>query len=329
MFFKKSISAILILLVWTPLCSQAETVMFNGAGNQLSAHYLSPKTRSKPKGVIVFVHGDGALPYDAEGYYRPIWDHLRRLGYAIFSWDKPGVGRSTGNWLEQSMLDRQDEVHAAIDHLQEVYGYQGKSIGLIGFSQAGWVVPAVASSNPNVSFVIGIGFAIDWVSQSEYLTRTRLDQQQASKEGVRQKILVYQREVELIAGDGSYQSYLKEIEPPKKVMSGKRFEFIRKNIRSNALNDYEGINQPVLILLGEHDLNVDGKDTALQLTELFSERSNLTLRIIADANHGLLKRSHFNEQDPGVWYWLKMMWMEEDAFARDFLPTLSEWLENL
>lgn len=329
MFSKKSISVILILLVWTPLCSQAETVMFNGAGNQLSAHYLSPKTRSKPKGVIVFVHGDGVLPYDAEGYYRPIWDSLRRLGYAVFSWDKPGVGRSTGNWLEQSMHDRQNEVHAAIDHLQQVYGYQGKHIGLIGFSQAGWVVPAVASSNPNVGFVIGIGFAIDWVSQGEYLTRTRLDQQQASKEEVKQELRDYQREVDFIAGDGSYQTYLKGIDSPKKVVSEKRFEFIRKNIRSNALSDYEGINQPLLILLGEHDLNVDVNDTALQLTKLFSQRNNVTLRIIADANHGLLKRTHFNELNPGVWYWLKMMWMKEDAFASEFLPALSEWLENL
>ena len=329
MFFKKSISAILILLVWTPLCSQAETVMFNGAGNQLSAHYLSPKTRSKPKGVIVFVHGDGALPYDAEGYYRPIWDHLRRLCYAIFSWDKPGVGRSTGNWLEQSMLDRQDEVHAAIDHLQEVYGYQGKSIGLIGFSQAGWVVPAVASGNPNVGFVIGVGFAIDWVSQGEYLTRTRLDQQQASEEAVSQKMLAYQRDVELISGDISYQNFLRNTDPTQKRISRTCFEFIRKNIRSNALSSYEGLNQPILILLGEHDLNVDVKDTALQLTEQFSERNNLFLRIIDDANHGLLKRTHFNEQDPGAWYWLKMIWMDKDAFASDFLPTLTEWLEGL
>ena len=135
---------------------QAKTIFFNGAGNQLSAHYLAPKRSLTPKGVIVFVHGDGELTYDANGYYKPIWNRLRALGYGIFSWDKPGVGGSTGNWLEQSMVDRQAEVHDAIDYLQQTYGYQEKSIGLMGFSQAGWVVPAVASNNPNVGFVIGV-----------------------------------------------------------------------------------------------------------------------------------------------------------------------------
>jgi len=40
----------------------------------------------------------------------------------VFSWDKPGVGASTGNWLHQSMSDRADETLSAINALWQVPG---------------------------------------------------------------------------------------------------------------------------------------------------------------------------------------------------------------
>lgn len=112
------------------------------------------------------VHGDGALSYDAYGYYGPIWQRLIDNGYAVFSWDKPGVGDSTGNWLNQSMQDRQQEVHDAIAFVKNHFRHQAKSVGLMGFSQAGWVVPAVAKNNDEVDFFIGVGFAINWMSKA-------------------------------------------------------------------------------------------------------------------------------------------------------------------
>jgi predicted esterase len=37
------------------------------------------------------------------------------------------------------MQQRQQEVQSAINFLQSSYGYSGEQIGLLGFSQAGWV----------------------------------------------------------------------------------------------------------------------------------------------------------------------------------------------
>ena len=91
---------VLILCCMTMSFPKAETVVFHNAEDSLSGRYLQPDT-GKTKAVIVFVHGDGPLDYEAHGYYPLIWKRLLKQGFAIFSWDKPGIGSSTGNGLTQ------------------------------------------------------------------------------------------------------------------------------------------------------------------------------------------------------------------------------------
>ncbi len=320
-----------LALIYSPLVFAKTIVTFEHGGDRLSGHYLPATSKEKNGAVILFVHGDGAMNYEAEGYYPLIWESLRQQGYSILSWDKPGVGNSTGNWLSQSMSDRQGEVRAAIQFLQRNYGYSGRQIGLLGFSQAGWVIPAVAANNPNVGFVIGIGFAIDWIKQGEYHTKTRLRVQQASTAETEQALKNHQQLVTNFAKYSSYADYRQDLKDDDKIHGGlaeDRFDFIHKNYRVNAYKDYQGIEQPLLILLGEDDLNVDVKDTQRQLLEIFAEKRNLTLMILPNATHGLLKSQHFNVQSPDLWFWLKLMWMEEDALSEEFFPVLERWLRQ-
>lgn len=157
---------------------KAQKMTFEFADSQLAAALILPKNHSPPYPVVVFVHGDGALPYDAYGYYQPLWNHLAKQGVASFSWDKAGVGGSRGNWLYQSMEDRADEVIAAIDYLRTLKAVNTDHIGLMGFSQAGWVLPLVSARSAYPDFMVSVSGAINWLEQRDYLTRNRL-----SKEG--------------------------------------------------------------------------------------------------------------------------------------------------
>lgn len=112
-------------------------------------------------------------------------------------------------------------------------------------------------------------------------------------------------------------------------MSEQRLKFVHKNISANAYNDYLGIKQPLLILLGDEDLNVDVEDTRQQLLKAFSGKNNLSLATLPKATHGLLKSQHFSEQIPGLWFWLKLMWMQENAFVDELFPTLINWLTRI
>ena len=291
--------------------------------------YLRPTHSVDHKGIILFVHGDGPLDYEAAGYYPIIWDILRRQGFAIFSWSKPGVGGSSGQWLDQSMSDRQAEVRAAIKFVRSQYDYSGAQTGLLGFSQAGWVVPAVASDNPEVGFVIGIGFAMDWQNQSWYLTKTRLLAEGKTSTEID---LGYEEHVESIARlkqSSGYEQYRKDNRGTPDLMSEARFGFVERNLLANASEDYENLRQPMLILLGEQDLNVDINETRDSLTRIFRHRNNIQINIIPNASHGLLKAEAFNQQVLGLLFWLKLIWAGESALAPGFTSVLNDWIGQL
>lgn len=75
--------------------------MFESNGNQLTATLALPPN-DKAVGMAVFISGDGPIDADNQdiGYW-PIWEAFADAGWASLSWDKPGVGGSSGNWLDQ------------------------------------------------------------------------------------------------------------------------------------------------------------------------------------------------------------------------------------
>jgi fermentation-respiration switch protein FrsA (DUF1100 family) len=111
-------------------------------------------------------------------------------------------------------------------------------------------------------------------------------------------------------------------------MSERRYGFVERNFQANAYGDYKDLQQPLLVLLGEEDLNVDIYETQEKLLELFRHRDNLKILIIPDASHGLLKAGTFNQQSPGLLFWLKLMWTGEEALAPGLLTVLGEWINR-
>ncbi|WP_295893602.1 alpha/beta hydrolase [uncultured Vibrio sp.] len=303
-----------------------ERPRFQHGEHSISGYYKTPSSLDEVKGVVLFIAGDGEVPYDAYGYYDVIWQVILDSGYAVFSWDKPGIGDSAGNWLNQSMQDRQNEVNAAISYVKSTYGYTEKSIGLMGFSQAGWVAPAVMTENPNIGFMIGVGYAMNWMDQGWYMTKNRLVEQAASREDIENAREKHYQELNFWADDPSYDSYLKKYAVDPQSMPEDRFHFIKKNVHADATEDYIGIKQPILILMGDKDANVSTANTYQALSTLFHDSSNATLEIVPNATHGLLKYPEFDEKNPGLGFLIKLFFYGEDAYAPEFLDTLSTWL---
>ncbi len=300
----------------------AEELIFKHGSHYLSGHYLEPSNGKPIKAILLFVHGDGPTSYDADGYYNIIWKALRNNGYAIYSWDKANIGKSTGNWLEQSMEDRQSEVLAAIEAVQNKYGFTAKNTGLFGFSQAGWVLPALANKSNKISFIIGIGFARNWIKQGQYLTETRLANE--NKNDIALAIDDYLDEIAYFKNSISYDEYLKI--GRKQAMTKERFQFVMNNFEVDATHEYLKISVPSLFLWGEKDLNVN----AIEEYKWWHSHTNklVTTQIISNASHGMLKAEIFNTQNMGFIQWVKLIWLEQDAFVPDFLSTVLLWLEK-
>ncbi|MFT5755688.1 MAG: alpha-beta hydrolase superfamily lysophospholipase [Alteromonadaceae bacterium] len=305
---------------------EAEQLQFEHQQNKLSGHYLAPVKNQKTKSVLIFVHGDGDMTFDAEGYYTIIWQQLREQGYAIFSWDKAGVGKSTGNWLSQSMIDRQSEVLAAVKFIQQKYNFTAENTGLIGFSQAGWVLPAMAKKNHSIGFMVGIGFAANWLEQGEYFTQTRLRLAGASKQQIMTALSENTKEQQFFGRSPAYSEYVKTAGDD--VMSLDRYQFVLKNYREDARQDYQKINIPTLLLWGDLDLNVNAKQEFNWWQLSGNKNDYVKTKLIENASHGMLKTNEYSSQKFGFKQWLKLKWQGQKALATDFMPTLLLWLEN-
>jgi alpha-beta hydrolase superfamily lysophospholipase len=316
---------ILILASTMINVADAKRITFQNAEDTISGHYLLPNN-GKPRAIILFVHGDGPLEYDAHGYYPLIWKRLLEQGFTIFSWDKPGVGESTGDWLTQSMQQRQQEVQSAINFVQTSYEYSGAQTGLLGFSQAGWVVPAIANNNPSIGFVIGIGFAINWLEQSWYLTRAWLLKQEANASEIDAAHALHIKEINFLHQEPSYDLYLKKYGHKGDVMTEARYQFTLKNLSVDATDDYIELKQPMLLLLGDKDLNINIWNTKSVVEKLMDDEQSIQVSIIKNATHAMLNAKYFNEQTPGLSFLLKLMWQGEEAVAPEFYRVLDEWL---
>jgi pimeloyl-ACP methyl ester carboxylesterase len=94
---------------------------------------------------LVFVDGSGCGGIEEWSGW-PEW--ISECGVAVLVHDKPGCGRSSGDWRTQSFVDRAAEALAAVEVLRGWRGVDRNRIGLFGRSQGGWVSLLAASMAP-------------------------------------------------------------------------------------------------------------------------------------------------------------------------------------
>ena len=123
----------------------------------------------------VLMHpGSGPSDRDNDVLFPPIREHLLRAGIAVCSFDKRGVGGSTGRWQEAGIEEQADDLLAALA-VFESQSPRGLPLGLFGHSQGGWVVVEAAGRGAPVAFVItNSGPGISPARQERYSLANRL-----------------------------------------------------------------------------------------------------------------------------------------------------------
>jgi hypothetical protein len=116
------------------------------------------------------VHGDGPATRHGAVAFGPTIGILERYGYAVFSWDKPGSGESTGELDGEYVLTQRAAILAdAIEVLAQHPAIDPNRISLWGISQAGWIMPLALELGDNVTFMIVLsGGGEDSIEQMIY-----------------------------------------------------------------------------------------------------------------------------------------------------------------
>lgn len=154
---------LLVILLVAPL-SQAdaqesntiktEVVEFTSDGVDLRGTIYTP---DNPHAAVVIVHGSGQEP--RMGGFATL---LAETGITVLTYDKRGVGESGGTYAGPEVgtnnIDSGNlallakDARAAVDLLNQQD--PNTPIGLVGFSQAGWIIPIAAKENPLVEFMV-------------------------------------------------------------------------------------------------------------------------------------------------------------------------------
>lgn len=166
----------------------AETVELtveSGDATLAGALYL-PRGKG-PFPAVVLTHGSEAGHRKLQGYIR--WaERLRDRGLAVLVFDKRGVGDSTGDYVEAPDLSvPAADVLAWVAKLAPRVDIRKDRIGVLGWSQGGWVGPLAASRSKDIAFVVSIsGPGVSPLEQNIFDKTNQFRRTGASKERVAQ-----------------------------------------------------------------------------------------------------------------------------------------------
>ncbi|WP_459648053.1 alpha/beta hydrolase family protein [Kitasatospora sp. Ki12] len=266
-----------------------ERVTITGGKQPLQGVLARPTGGRGPYGLVVFVHGDGPTDATHDTFYRPIWEAMAAAGYATLSWDKPGVNHAPGNWLDQSIQDRADETVAAIAWARTQPGIDPTRIGLWGASQAGWVMPKAARQSPDVTFVIAVAPALNWLRQGRYNLLAELRARHASPEETAAAVARSDRNLAALQASGTFEQY-RAAGGDTDGLTPERWAFDKRNHRSDATEDLTALRVPVQLVLGGQDVNVDSDETEAGYRRLLTAPGQLTVERFQDATHNIVPK---------------------------------------
>lgn len=129
-----------------------------------------------PHPAVIVVHGDGPQTRTSTPGTQDVIRIFGAAGFAVFVWDKPGSGDSTGEFEHGKTLRQRAEILVdGISAIAQHPAIDGDRIGLWGISQAGWVMPLALEMTDRVAFMIVVsGGGEDSIEQTGYQLGRRL-----------------------------------------------------------------------------------------------------------------------------------------------------------
>jgi pimeloyl-ACP methyl ester carboxylesterase len=135
-----------------------EKVKFTVGAKEIGGILTHPAAPA-PYPAIVLLHGAERASAQHPGYTAHA-DNLVRSGFAVLRYDAPGWGGGTSNDAGFETLEyRTQEAIAAVKYLQSRPDINPSGVGLLGFSQGGWVCQMAAATYDGVAFIIPVSGA--------------------------------------------------------------------------------------------------------------------------------------------------------------------------
>jgi uncharacterized protein len=111
-----------------------------------------------PFPAVVLISGSGPQDRDETVFdQKPFFvlaDFLTKAGIAVLRYDDRGTAKSGGIYKTADVDDFAHDAMAAFEYLKSRPEINSQKIGLIGHSEGGMVAPILASSSPDIAFIV-------------------------------------------------------------------------------------------------------------------------------------------------------------------------------
>ena len=265
-----------------------EEVQFYSNEIRLSGLLLVPNS-DVPFPAVVFIHGSGES--DRDSFWYLYQAHiLVSSGIAVLLPDKRGCGKSEGIWHTMNFETLAEDAVAGLRLLSQVTSVDSTRLGLVGFSQGGWIAPIAAQQSALAKFVVDVsGGAV--TPNRQIAHEVEQDMVQA---GVPSPVI-----------DIVHSLYVRRAK--------KRFpEFWEKNGEFDPLPLWRQLRVPLLFIYGEKDEddNTPVKESVSNLEILRAEKTKtLDIKVYKESGHAL--------GDPATG-WIR----------QEYLDNLVAWIKN-
>jgi pimeloyl-ACP methyl ester carboxylesterase len=277
-----------------------EDVQFRHGGDLLAGSLYRPGLPGRHPAVAL-VLGSGEWDRNYGGSTPVLARHFARNGFTCLTWDKPGVGKSTGDFNSQTIPDRAEESLAAVRFLRERPDVRPDQVGLWGHSQGGEVVPLAASLSGDVAFVIQVsGWQGPAWRQDLARVEAELRADGAPEADIEAAVAFARRRMDLILGTGPYE----ELERAQQGVQDRpwfkavhfcdraRFYSGRMMCGFDTTPIWEKVHCPVLVIYGDRDTSTgppDGLVAIIRRGLAKAGNDDVTVHIFPGADHSLCR----------------------------------------
>lgn len=331
-----------------PYISEEVTIP-NKKFNIYLAGTLTIPEGKEPFLAVILITGSGPENRNEEIYgHKPflvISDWLTRNGIAVLRYDDRGVAKSQGNYEEATSADLATDAEAAFYFLKNNNKINPKAIGLLGHSEGGLIAPIVASSNPDVAFIVSLaGSGVTGeqilIRQLEEISKLSGVSESTIKESVatnKRLFSVLKKEKDNSKAEAKIMAIYKEnlekrklskaetetaMAQQKATFSASKYTWFRYFITTDAATFWKKVKCPVLALNGEKDLQVAADENLLEIEKIVRSSGNNAIKTIKlpGLNHLF---QHCTTGLPTEYAQI------EETFSPDALKIISDWITGL
>jgi uncharacterized protein len=244
----------------SPRLAHQEVTVQSGDAH-LAATISFPDDGRRHPGIVV-VHGSGRITRDQ---LRRNWERLVPEGIVVLTYDKRGVGSSSGEFVavgtqtsERYMPVLAGDALECLRVLRRHPRVDARRAGFLGASQAGWIIPVALSKG-----------AADEAAFAIILSGP------ATSVGL-------EMEYSRLTGDG-----VREAEPLSAEAIERRLTVYPGPHGLDTVPLLETLRTPILWLLGDRDASIPIRRTQQNLERVIAAGAPITLKTYPGADHGL------------------------------------------